>query len=210
MLTCLPMKPGELWGKDPRMAFRFLLSWNLTQAGRKGHSQSPGSSPLLEARCSRDPETGCVSSCSGDRVLGSHPCSHLETCRSGYCSLNIFTFVCFVAQSCPTLCDPMDYNPPGSVVHGDFPGKNTGVGCHALLQGNFPTQGWNPGIQHHRWILYHLCHQGSPWILEWVAYPFSRRSSQNRKGSLPAELPGKPPHTGRREKAGFSILLPGI
>ena len=38
-----------------------------------------------------------------------------------------------VAQSCLTLCDPMDYSPPGFSVHGDSPGKNTGVGCHALL-----------------------------------------------------------------------------
>ena len=36
-------------------------------------------------------------------------------------------------------CDPMDYSPPGSSVHGDSPGKNTRVGCHALLQGIFPT-----------------------------------------------------------------------
>ena len=42
-----------------------------------------------------------------------------------------------VAQSCLTLCDPMDCSPPGSSVHGDFPGKNTGVGCHALLQGSW-------------------------------------------------------------------------
>ena len=40
-----------------------------------------------------------------------------------------------VAQSCPTLCDPMICSPSGSSVHGDSPGKNTGVGCHALLQG---------------------------------------------------------------------------
>ena len=53
-------------------------------------------------------------------------------------------------------------SPPGSSVHGDSPGKNTGVGCHAFLQGNFPTQGLNPGLLHCRWIL------------------------------LPAELPGKP------------------
>ena len=44
-----------------------------------------------------------------------------------------------VAQSCPTLCDPMDCSPPGSSVHGDSPGKNTEVGFHALLQGIFPT-----------------------------------------------------------------------
>ena len=46
-------------------------------------------------------------------------------------------------QSCPTLCDPMDCSPPDSSVHGDSPGKNTGVACHALLQGIFPTQGLN-------------------------------------------------------------------
>ena len=49
-----------------------------------------------------------------------------------------------VAQSRPTLCDPMDCSPPGSYVHGDSPGKNIGVGCHFLLQGIFPTQGSNP------------------------------------------------------------------
>ena len=56
----------------------------------------------------------------------------------------------------------MDCRPTGSSVHGDSPGKNTGVGCHALLQGIFPTQGLFPGLQHCRQILYHLIHQGSP------------------------------------------------
>ena len=44
-------------------------------------------------------------------------------------------------MSCLILCDPMDCSPPGSSVHGDSPSKNTGAGCHALLQGIFPTQG---------------------------------------------------------------------
>ena len=48
--------------------------------------------------------------------------------------------MCLVTQSCLTLCDPMDCSPPGSFVHGDSPGKNTGVGCHTLIQGIFPTQ----------------------------------------------------------------------
>ena len=61
-----------------------------------------------------------------------------------------------VAQSCPTLCDSMDYGPPGSSVHGDSPGKNTGVGCHFLLQGIFLTQGSNPDLLHCRQILYHV------------------------------------------------------
>ena len=52
--------------------------------------------------------------------------------------------LCLVAQLCPTVCDPMDCNPPGSSVHENSPGKNTGVGCHALLQGIFLT-GIEPG-----------------------------------------------------------------
>ena len=43
----------------------------------------------------------------------------------------------------------------------DSPGTTIGVGCHALLQGIFPTQGSNPGLLHYRQILYHLSHQGS-------------------------------------------------
>ena len=52
--------------------------------------------------------------------------------------------LCLVTQSCPTLCNPMDSSPPGSSVHGDSPGKHTGVGCHTLLQGIFPTQEIEP------------------------------------------------------------------
>ena len=40
----------------------------------------------------------------------------------------------------------MDYSPPGSFVHEDSPGKNTGVGSRSLLQEIFPTQGSNPGL----------------------------------------------------------------
>ena len=63
-----------------------------------------------------------------------------------------------VIQLCPTLCDPMDCSPPGSFVHGDSPGKNNGMGCHAILQGIFPTQELNPSLLHLlncRQILYH-------------------------------------------------------
>ena len=47
------------------------------------------------------------------------------------------TVLCLVAQLCLTLSDPMIYSLPGSSVYGDSPGKNVGVGCHALLQGSF-------------------------------------------------------------------------
>ena len=65
---------------------------------------------------------------------------------------------------------PMDYSLPGSSVHGDSPGKNTAVGCHVLLQGIFPTQGWNPGLPHCRWILYHLSYQGSHNLCKELCY----------------------------------------
>ena len=84
------------------------------------------------------------------------------------------TVLCLVTLSCLTV------SPPGSSVHGDSPSENTGVGCHALLQDIFPMQGSNPGLPHCRWILYRLSHQGSPRILEWVTWPFSRGSSWPR------------------------------
>ena len=64
------------------------------------------------------------------------------------------------------------------------PGQNTGVGGLSFLQGIFPTQESNTGLLLCRRILYQLSHKGSPRILEWVAYPISRRSSwpRNRTG----------------------------
>ena len=85
----------------------------------------------------------------------------LHHCFPSYCAV-----LCLVAQSCPTLCNPMDCSLPGSSVHGDSLGKNMGVGCHALFQGIFPTQGSNPG-------------------------PPSLQVE-----SLPSEPPGKPKNTG--------------
>ena len=58
-----------------------------------------------------------------------------------------------VAQSCPTLCDPM-------VCPWNSLGKNTGEGCNSILQGIFPTQGLNRSLPHCRQILYHLNYKG--------------------------------------------------
>ena len=66
---------------------------------------------------------------------------------------------------CLILCDPMDYGLPGSSVHGDSPGKNTGIGCHGFLQGIFPIQGSNPHLLcllHCRQIFYCWATGGSP------------------------------------------------
>ena len=86
-----------------------------------------------------------------------------QVCDNGY-KLD-FKLKMKVSQLCPTLCNPIDYT-----VHGNSPGQNTGVGCHALLQGIFPTERLNPGLPHCRSIFHQLSHQGSPRIQEWVAY----------------------------------------
>ena len=100
-----------------------------------------------------------------------------------------------VAQTCPTLCDPVDCSPWNST------GRNTKVGSCSLLQAIFPTQGLNPGLSHCRWILHQLNYQGRPRILEWVAYPspvdlpnpgMELGSPALQVDSLPTELPGKP------------------
>ena len=66
-----------------------------------------------------------------------------------------------LAKSCLTLAtltlEPIMFHCPW-----DFPGKNTGVGCHFLLQGIFPTQELNPSLLHSRRILYQLSYEGSP------------------------------------------------
>ena len=60
-----------------------------------------------------------------------------------------------VAQTSLILWDPTDCSPPGSCPW-NFPGKNTGMDCHLLLQGIFPTQESNPGLLHYRRMLYRL------------------------------------------------------
>ena len=111
--------------------------------------------------------------------------------------------LCLVIQSPPTLYDTMECSPPGSSVHGDSPGKHTGVGCHALLQGNLSTPGMKPRFSTLQAdSLYCPSHQGSPRVLEWVAYPPSPADLPNpgiklespalQVDSLPDELPGKP------------------
>ena len=74
-----------------------------------------------------------------------------------------------VAQSCPTLCDPMDYTVCGILQ------------ARILEWVAFPfSRGSNPGLLHCGQILYQLSHKESPRILEQVAYPFCRGSSRPR------------------------------
>ena len=82
------------------------------------------------------------------------------------------------SESRSVVFDSLQFHGPYSAWNS--PGQNTGVGSLSLLHGIFPTQGSNPGLPHHRQILYQLSHEGSPRLLEWVAYPFSSGSSQPR------------------------------
>ena len=100
----------------------------------------------------------------------------------------------------PKLLRPHDCSPPGSSVHGDSPGKNTWVGCHALLQGIFPTQGLNPGLLHCRQILYCLNQQGSPTVDRSWKTNLITFVSQNLLTALilgSQGLPAEAPNTGR-------------
>ena len=65
-----------------------------------------------------------------------------------------------VSQSCLTLCNPMDCSLLRLLCPWNFPGKNTGVGSHSILQEIFPTQKVNQVLLHYRQFLYHLSHQG--------------------------------------------------
>ena len=70
------------------------------------------------------------------------------------------------------------------------PSQNTGVDSLSLLQRIFLTQGLNQGLPRCRWILYQQNHQGSPRILEWVAYPFSSGSSWPRDQARVSHIAG--------------------
>ena len=81
-------------------------------------------------------------------------------------------------ESCSVVSDSL--RPHGLYKPWNSPGQDIRVDSHSLLQGIFPTQRSNPGLPHYRWILSQLSHKGSPRILEWVVYPFSRASSRPR------------------------------
>ena len=92
-------------------------------------------------------------------------------------------------QSCLTLCDSMDRSLPGSSVHGDSPGRNTGAVCHSLLQGIFPTQGSNPGLPHCRQILCPISHVACSQVQ--VPDPFKVSLLHPKTGSLSPLLPSQ-------------------
>ena len=78
---------------------------------------------------------------------------------------------CSAAQSCKTLLQTNGLQPSRLLSPWGFPGRNTGVSCHFLLQGIFLTQGWNPSFLHWQGGFLQLSHQGSPQL----SYPSINR-----------------------------------
>ena len=103
-----------------------------------------------------------------------------------------------VAQSCLTLLQPELQKPTSLLWQWDFPGKNTGVGCHSLLGWIFLTQGSNLLLRHCRQILY--CWATREAQEYWSGYSPGDLPNPGIKleppalqvDSLPAELPGSP------------------
>ena len=122
---------------------------------------------------------------------GSNP--HLLCCRQVSCTAGRF-FTNWATREAPTLTIKVkvkDVQSCSILCNSNSPGQNTGVCSHSLLQGIFPTQGSNPGLPHHRWILYQLSHKGSPRILDWVAYLFSSGSSWPRNRTRVSWIAGR-------------------
>ena len=78
-----------------------------------------------------------------------------------YIAVELLKVKVLVAQSCPTLCNPMGCSPPGSSVYRNHQARILQWLAISFSIGIFPTQGLTLGLLHCRQILYHLSHQGS-------------------------------------------------
>ena len=121
---------------QPRSVVPFLKRGSHTSGNLTSHPGLLDSCPLTRSTQQIFPK----------RLLGAGHCARCwgRDERGSSCTLWVPIYVCAKSlQSYPTLCSPLDYSLPGSSVREDSPGKNTGVSCHALLKGIFPTQGSN-------------------------------------------------------------------
>ena len=112
----------------------------------------------------------------------------------------LVSMICVHAQSCLTLCNPMDCSLPGSSFPWNFPGKNTAVGCHFLLQVIFQTQGSNPSLLHLLpWQAESvpLCHWGSLVAVQVRGCRWLRPPPSTAPVCPP--LPPRPPHPYMRQ-----------
>ena len=158
------------WGsREAFVAWQTVQSANASEAGQT----CGGASGLVLGRAEKDPPMQPDASICCGRVV--HPA----------CSGS-------VTQPCPTLCDPVDLQPTRLLHPWNSLGENTVEGCHALLQGIFPTQGWNLGLPHCRRILYHLSPHGSPWCVQRGDH---QEAAQQMLGCVSQSLPRHPRET---------------
>ena len=126
-LTRLP-RPWDSPGKNSGVGCHFLLQCMKV----KRESEVAQSCPTLRDPMDCSPPGSSIHGIFQARVLEWGAIDTAQMC------------VCKLLQSCPILCDIMDCSlPMGLLCPWDFPGKNTGVGCQALVQGIFLTQGLN-------------------------------------------------------------------
>ena len=136
---------------------------------------------------------GIVEGWAGEQKNGKTP--H----HSGKYRLHRIKFWVYHYMPCCVLCHsyvsdslrPHELLPARHLCPWGFSRQESWMGCHALLQGIFPTQGLNSGLLHCRRILYCPSYQKSPRILEWVAYPFSRVSSRPKNGTRVSCIAGR-------------------
>ena len=113
----------------------------------------------------RNTDSNNIVTCSYARK---HKVSHSKgptICLIWEAHVNPLIHVCVSGSVVSDSVPPHGLWPAKLLCPWNSPGKNTGVGCHSLLQGIFPTQGSNPCLLHCRQILYCLSHQGSPHIM---------------------------------------------
>ena len=187
--SLLGRSPGEGKGYPLQYSGEFLLGLQSMGSQRVGHDWATFTfTENLEVRFFR--LSLCKQTCHSSRGL---------LYSTGNYSQHLVLFL--VAHSCPVLCDPMACSPPGYSVHRDSPTQSNPLEWVAIPSSRVSRyQDSNPGLPHCRWILCHLSHQGSPRILEWVAYPFLQGifpTQESKQGLLHCrqilyQLPGKP------------------
>ena len=117
-------------------------------------------------------------------------------------------YACSCAQSCSTLCGPVDCSPPSFSVHEIFSGKNIGVGSDFLFRGIFPIQGWNPCLLcllHCRWILYHWAIREAPKLKLYIIMADSHHCTAKTNTTLQSNFP--PIKNKLKKRRGIGLYL---
>ena len=169
LFKCMEFGPGGTRGKECRRhktcSFDPWVRKNSLKEGMATHSSIlPWSIPWTV-------ESGGLPSMGSQATFTHYSLSHM---LSHFSHVQLFVISWTVARQAPLFTK---FSRP---EYWKWVARILEVGSCSLLQGIFPTQGSNPGLTHHRQTLYHVSYQGSPRILEWVAYPFSRGSSRPR------------------------------